>query len=166
MPSFKNGNFVSLTADAWSNVKNETVVNYMAVNPENSLFVEVVHTEEQDHDANWIAQDLERVMKLIQCDVSGAITDNMSTKKNAWTVLKEKCKCRFFHRCISHGYHLLVKDIFSTSQTACPRGYDNTASYPDDYPFENLLGFVLSCKDIVTFFHVHHGLKAKHIAAL
>ena len=53
----------------------------MAVNPENSLFVEVVHTEEQDHDANWIAQDLERVMKLIQCDVSGAITYNMSAKK-------------------------------------------------------------------------------------
>ena len=58
MPSFKNGNFVSLTTDAWSNVKNEPVVNYMAVNPESSLFVEAVNTKEHNHDANWIAQDL------------------------------------------------------------------------------------------------------------
>ena len=58
MPSFKNGNFVSLTTDAWSNVKNEPVVIYMAVNPENSLFVEAFNTEEQGHNANWIAQDL------------------------------------------------------------------------------------------------------------
>ena len=33
---------------------------YMAVNPENSLFVEAFNTEEQGHDANWIAQDLEK----------------------------------------------------------------------------------------------------------
>ena len=50
----------------------------MAVNPENSLFVEAVNTEEQGHDANLIAQELERVMELLQCNVSGAITDSMS----------------------------------------------------------------------------------------
>ena len=45
MPSLKKiGNSVSITTDAWSNVKNEPSVNYMAVNPENSLFVEAVNT--------------------------------------------------------------------------------------------------------------------------
>ena len=61
----------------------------MAVNPENSLFVEVFNTEEQGHDANWITQDLERVMELLQCNISGAITDNMSANKKAWEILKE-----------------------------------------------------------------------------
>jgi Protein of unknown function (DUF 659) len=97
MPSFKNGNFVSLITDAWSNVKNEPVVNYMAVNPENSLFVEAVNTEEQGNDVNWNAQDLERVMELLQCNISGAITDNTSANKEAWKILKEKFPSQFFH---------------------------------------------------------------------
>ena len=79
----KNGNFVSLTTDARSNVKNEPMVNYMSVNPENSLFVEAVNTEEQGHDANWNAQDLEMVMELLQCNISGAITDNTSANKKS-----------------------------------------------------------------------------------
>jgi hypothetical protein len=53
----------------------------MAVNPENTLFAEAVNTEEQDHDANLIAQGLERVMELLQCNVSSAITDSMSKNK-------------------------------------------------------------------------------------
>ena len=81
MSSLKNGDFVNLTTDAWSNVKNEPVVNYMAVNPENSLFVEMANTERQGHDANWITQDLKGVMESLQYIVSGAITDNMSAKK-------------------------------------------------------------------------------------
>jgi hypothetical protein len=43
--------------------------------------VEVVNTEEKDFNVIWITEDLERVTKLIQCDVSGAITDNMTAKK-------------------------------------------------------------------------------------
>ena len=101
----KNGNFVSLTTDARSNVKNEPMVNYMSVNPENSLFVEAVNTEEQGHDANWNAQDLEMVMELLQCNISGAITDNTSANKKVCKILKEKFPGQFFHGCVSHGFH-------------------------------------------------------------
>ena len=95
MPSFQNGNFVSLTTDAWSNVKNEPVVSYMAVNPENSLFVEAINTEGLCHDANWIAQDLERVMVSLQCNISGAQTDNTSTNKMSWKILEKKFPSQF-----------------------------------------------------------------------
>ena len=37
----------------------------------------------------------------------------------------------------------------------------NPASYPDEDHFEDLLEFVLSCKEVVSFFHNHHVLKAK-----
>jgi Protein of unknown function (DUF 659) len=128
--------------------------------------VEAFNTKEQDHDANWIAQDMERVIELLQCNISGAITDNMSANKKAWKILKEKFLSQFFHGCISHGFHLLVKDIFSAIKTVYPRGSGNPASYPDDYPFEDLLEFVLSCKEVVSFFHNRHVLKAKLKVAL
>ncbi|CAB3977586.1 Hypothetical predicted protein [Paramuricea clavata] len=35
-----DGQFVCLTSDAWSNVANDPVVNYMAVSPTKSLFLE------------------------------------------------------------------------------------------------------------------------------
>lgn len=41
-----DGLFVCITSDAWSNVANNPVVNYMAVCPTKSLFLEAVHTEE------------------------------------------------------------------------------------------------------------------------
>ena len=105
-------------------------------------------------------------MELLQCDISGAIIDNTSANKKAWKILKEKFLNQFSHGCVSHGFHLLVKDIFSATKTVCPRGSGNPASYPDDYPFEDLLEFVLSCKEVVTFFHNHHVLKAKLKSAL
>ena len=49
--------------------------------PENSLFVEAVNTEEQEYDANWIAQDLERDLESHPCNLYGAVTDNKSTNK-------------------------------------------------------------------------------------
>jgi hypothetical protein len=62
---------------------NRPVVNYMAVNPSKSIFLEAFNTEEQGHDAEWIAKDSERVMELLQCTVIGAITDNTATNKKA-----------------------------------------------------------------------------------
>ena len=105
-------------------------------------------------------------METLQCNISGAITDNTLSNKKAWKVLKEKFPSQFFHECVSHGFHLLVKDIFLATKTVHPRGSGNPASYPDDSPFEDLLEFVLSCKEVVTFFHNHYVLKAKLKAAL
>ena len=40
----------------------QTVVNYMTVSPTKSLSLKAVHTEEQSHDAYWIATDVSRVI--------------------------------------------------------------------------------------------------------
>ena len=57
---------------------------------------------------------------------------------------------------MSHGLHLLVKDIFGGGPT----------EYPTGYPFEDLLQFAIDCKEVVAFFHNHHVLKAKLKKAL
>lgn len=156
--------YVSIASDGWSNNSNEAVVNYMAVCPTNSLFIESVCTGEQGHDADWIASDLQRVMDSLGCNVVGAVTDNTTTNKKAWRILKAKNPTRFFIGCVSHGLHLMVKDIFSPTKTK--RGGSEVATYPDLYPFEHLLNFATSCKEVVVYFHNHHVAKAKLKKAL
>lgn len=77
-----------LVNDAWSNVRNEPTVNYMAVTACKSLFIESVSTVEQGP-GEWIARDLDRVMETL-CDVVGAVTDNTSSHKLAWSILRKK----------------------------------------------------------------------------
>ena len=141
-----------ITSDASSSVLNEPVINYMAVSPTKSFFLEAVHTEEQAHDAEWIAQDLIRVMDSLGDNVIGAITDNMATNKKAWKKLENKYPHRFFHGCVAHGLNLLVKDIFAAKK--------HNDEYPPGYPFDDLLLFASSCKEIVKFFHNHYVPRA------
>ena len=158
------GQFVCITSDAWSNVTNDPVVDYMAVSPTKSLFLEGVHTEEQGHDADWIATNLSRVIDSLGDNVVGAVTDNTTTNKKAWGELEKKYPTHFFHGCVSHGLHLLVKVIFAATKKDVPGG--GPAEYPTGYPFEDLLQFAIDCKEVVAFFHNHHVPKAKLKKAL
>ncbi|KAH9246865.1 hypothetical protein BASA81_015546 [Batrachochytrium salamandrivorans] len=50
-------------------------------------------------------------------EFAGAVTDNTSTNKKAWTLLREMFPSCYFQGCCSHGIHLLVKDIFAATKT-------------------------------------------------
>ncbi|CAB4039334.1 hypothetical protein DYB30_009596, partial [Paramuricea clavata] len=159
-----DSNYVCITSDAWSNISNEPVVNYMAVSPNNSLFLEAVNTEEQGHDADWLSKDLIRVIDSLHNNVVGAVTDNTATNKKVWCELEQKYPSLFFHGCASHGLNLLVKDIFAGKKAELSGGGPDHD--PASYPFEDLQLFFIDCKDIVTFFHNHHAPKAKLKKAL
>lgn len=158
------GRYISITSDAWSSVLNEPIINYMAVCPTHCLFLEAVYTEDQSHDADWLAADLARVMESLGSNVIGTITDNTAANKKAWKELERKYPNRFFHGCVSHGLNLLVKDILAATKKQPPGG--GSAQYPDGYPFEDLLVFVVDCKEVVSFFHNHHGPRANLKKAL
>ncbi|KAH6583738.1 hypothetical protein BASA61_007856 [Batrachochytrium salamandrivorans] len=79
-----------LTSDAWSNIKNEPIVNYMLISDYSTFFLESVSTGEQSHDAKWIAQDMGRVIDSLAGKVCGAVTDNTTTNRSAWSILKKK----------------------------------------------------------------------------
>ncbi|KAH6566761.1 hypothetical protein BASA60_009329 [Batrachochytrium salamandrivorans] len=51
-----------LTSDAWSNIKSESIVNYMLISDSSTFFLESVLTSEQNHDVKWIAQDMGRMI--------------------------------------------------------------------------------------------------------
>jgi len=75
------------------------------------------------------------------------------------TLLQDKHPTKSFQGCTSHGLHLLVKNIFAVTKTK--KNDAAEATYPDRYPFEELLNFALDCKDIVSFFHNHLLSKQK-----
>ena len=115
-----NNNYECITSDAWSNISNEPVVNYMAVSPISSLFLEAVNTGAQGHDANWLSKDLTRVIDSLHNNAVGAVTDNTATNKKVWKELEEKYSSLFFHGCASHGLHLLGAVYMEASQLGYP----------------------------------------------
>jgi Protein of unknown function (DUF 659) len=147
-----------LTSDAWTNVSNDPIVNQMAVSSETSLLLDSVCTGEQGHTADWIAQDLKRIMGSL-IHVSGTITDNTKANQKAWKILERDLLSKFFHGCVSHELHLIVKDIYAATKTK--KGGSNVAKYPEGYPFEDILQFAEDCKEVLKFFHNHHAIKAK-----
>ena len=159
-----NKQFICITSDAWSTVLNEPLVNYMAVSPTKSLFLEAVHTEDQAHDAEWLAKDIMRVIDAIGKNVVGCVTDNTAANKKAWEKLEEKYPNGFFHGCVSHGLNLLVKDIFAAKKKQQEGG--GPLQYPADYPFEDLMTFTADCKEVVSFFYNHHAPMAQLKKAL
>ena len=151
---------VCITTDGWTNIKNNTVVNYMVTSPEFSIFLESISTGQQRHNATWIAGDIQRVFSAYPSTLfAGAVTYNTSANKNAWQILSKKFPTKYFQGCCSHGLHLLAKDIFTARKTK--KLGESEPSYPIDYPFEDLLEFVEDCKDVVEFFHNHHVVKAQ-----
>jgi Protein of unknown function (DUF 659)/hAT family C-terminal dimerisation region len=149
-----------IISDGWSNIKNEPVINYMAASPTHSLFLESVRTEQQGHSAQYLADDIARVIKKYKdTSFAGAVTDNTSANKLAWQKLRNQFPTCFFQGCASHGLHLLVKDIFGATKTK--KAGEAIPTYPTNYPFENLLEFVSSVKDLVNYVRNHHALKAK-----
>ena len=68
------------------------------------------------HNAQWIAEDIGCVIDSVNGDVVGVVMDNAAANKKAWKMLENKYPQKFFHGCVSHGLHLLIKDIFSSGK--------------------------------------------------
>ena len=154
------GSTCCLTTDGWSNVKNDPMVNYMVVSLECSFFLESVMTSQQQHNHKYISEDIAYIIqKYESTEFSGAVTDNTSTNKKAWTLLHHMFPSCYFQGCSSHGIHLFVKDIFAATKTK--KTGNLKATYPIGYPFQKMLEFIVSCKDIAKLFHNCHVVKAQ-----
>jgi Protein of unknown function (DUF 659) len=92
-----------ITSDGWSNIKNEPIINYMIVSSSVSLCFESIHTGEKSHNTQFLFDDISRIIeKPSSSHVVGAVTDNTSTNKVAWSLSKHRFPGRFFQGCSSH----------------------------------------------------------------
>jgi len=83
--------YCCLTSDAWSNIKNESIINYMLVGGKLFLFLESVATGEASHTAQYIADDISRVigeLKTHNVQICGVVTDNTNVNQAVWKILQ------------------------------------------------------------------------------
>lgn len=111
-----DGQYVCLTTDGWSTVDNKPLINYCAVTPENTFFLEAVYTKTDSHTAEFIAADITRVIESVVdvAEVAGCVTDNTKANKKAWRQLEETYPSKYFYGCVCHALHLLVKDLVTS----------------------------------------------------
>ncbi|KAF4132670.1 hAT family C-terminal dimerization region [Phytophthora infestans] len=131
----------------WTDINGLAVVNYVVVCGEYTFFFESVYTGTQAHDAEFLAADIERVIaKYDFLEVGAVVTDNTNANKATWETLQNKFPKTFFHGCVCHGLHLLVKDIVKKV-----KWMDTLQS---------------GCKEMVTFFKKNHKAWAELSAQL
>ncbi|KAH6590982.1 hypothetical protein BASA50_008982 [Batrachochytrium salamandrivorans] len=110
-------------------------------------------------DHKYIVEDIARVIrKYNSTEFADVVTDNTSTKKKAWTLLREIFPSCYFKGCCSHGIHLLVKDIIAATKTKQAGNTETT--YPIDYSFQEMLEFIVDFRDVTKMFHNHRVVKA------
>ena len=137
----------TLLSDGWQNIRRESVVNYCSANNQNTFFLESIATEDQSHSSEWLATDLSRIIQKYQ-NFAGVCTDNAPANKSAWAILKQQYPDMFFYGCTSHGLHLVVKDIFKSTEST-------TSSTPINHPFQDLQHTLSGCMTVAKYFRSH-----------
>lgn len=100
-----------LQCDGWSNIKNESIINFVISKPQ-PLFVDFVMSKENKHDASYMAEQIEKVMKDHGLEKFFVIIgDNAANMKAAFTLINEKYPNIVTLGCLSHLLHLLCLDI-------------------------------------------------------
>lgn len=100
-----------LQCDGWSNLKNESIINFVICKPE-PLFVDFIMTKSNRHTAPYLA---ELIINIIEKHGSEKffviIGDNASNVKAALTIVREKFPSIVTVGCLAHLLHLLCADI-------------------------------------------------------
>jgi Protein of unknown function (DUF 659) len=154
------GSTCCLTTDGWSNVKNDPVVNYMAVSPVCSLFLESVMTGQQQHNHKYITEDIAYIIQKYESTelLVRLLTIHPPVRRLGYCCMIMLPSC-YFQGCCSHGIYLFVKDIFAATKNKKTGNIETT--YPISHLFQEMIEFIVDCKDIVKLFYNHHVVKAQ-----
>lgn len=102
---------LSLQTDAWSNIRNDSITNYMINTPE-PIFFKTVHTKENRHTSAFLAREIITVMIENDADkFLGLVSDDGANIKNARKLVCEKFSWVIEYGCICHALNLLIEDI-------------------------------------------------------
>lgn len=86
----KNANYICITSDGWTNIHQESIINFMITTPK-PIFWKALETKENSHTGEYIAQQFNDVIEEIGIyKIAAIITDNASNMKKAHTILQKK----------------------------------------------------------------------------
>ena len=130
----KNAKYICITSDGWTNIHQESIINFMITTPK-PIFWKALETKENSHTGEYIAQQFNDVIEEIGISkIAAIITDNASNMKKAHTILQKKYSdiiflgnnfnlILFFNKiiltffflsilgCFAHNINLLIKSI-------------------------------------------------------
>eukprot|EP00762_Andalucia_godoyi_P000503 ANDGO_05265.mRNA.1 hypothetical protein PHYSODRAFT_457372 len=107
--------FLTLSSDTWSNQRNESITNCVAICDGEAVFFGAEHSPMQSKTAEYYALFLDKAISLhnIHDKVAGIVTDNASVMHKSWRLLQPKYPETLFVGCHAHMLNLFFNDVFS-----------------------------------------------------
>ncbi|XP_057469642.1 uncharacterized protein LOC130758708 [Actinidia eriantha] len=103
---------VSIISDGWSNIKNQHLINIMAVSGGKAIFINWHDVSSMEQNATNIAELLFKAIDYVgPSNVVQVVTDNAANCKAAGTIIQRKYGHIFWSGCLAHTLNLLMKDI-------------------------------------------------------
>lgn len=107
----KQASVLCLQTDAWSNIRNDSISNYL-INTPDPVFFKTVHTKENRHTSSFLAEEIIKVMNENDAEkFLGLVTDDGANIKQARKLVSEKFNWIVEYGCICHALNLLIEDI-------------------------------------------------------
>ncbi|XP_065315124.1 uncharacterized protein LOC135924008 [Gordionus sp. m RMFG-2023] len=108
---FNNLKDFTLISDGWTNIRGESIINFIIMTPE-PIFFKSIDTGSCAHTGEYIASELIKVIEEIGCQkFISLVTDNAKNMKKAWSLVKAKYNYIECFGCAAHGLNLLIKDL-------------------------------------------------------
>ncbi|KAL7206240.1 hypothetical protein ACSBR2_019031 [Camellia fascicularis] len=102
---------VSIISDGWSNLKNQTLINIMAVSGGKAIFINGHDVSSKEKNATNIADLLFKEIEFVgPSNVVQVVTDNATNCKAAGAIIQRKYSHIFWSGCLAHTLNLLMKD--------------------------------------------------------
>lgn len=102
---------MGLTCDGWTNVKGDSIINFIVTTPE-PLFLKSIDTKSNRHTGIYMKDIIVNVLKDFgEFKFSSIVTDNASNMKVAWNLIQNDYPHISCYGWVAHGLNLLVQDI-------------------------------------------------------
>ncbi|KAL7236186.1 hypothetical protein ACSBR1_019449 [Camellia fascicularis] len=102
---------VSIVSDGWSNLKNQTLINIMAVSGGKAIFINGHDVSSKEKNATNIADLLFKEIEFVRpSNVVQVVTDNATNCKATGAIIQRKYSHIFWSGCLAHSLNLLMKD--------------------------------------------------------
>ena len=105
----------SLVTDGWSNLRNDHLVNYVLLIPnQKPFFLKSISTAGMPQTADRVAKDIiDVIVDLGAKKCVSVVTDNASNMRGAWNIIEKEYPKIYCNGCGAHVVNLLIKDICS-----------------------------------------------------
>ena len=109
---------LTLTADGWTSVNNESIVNFSVCEP-NAIFIGSVNTSDASHTAEYMSGLILKKTEEVGAEkIIALVTDNATNMRSAWGLIKEEHPHIICFGCGAHGLNLLLKDFMTLPSLA------------------------------------------------